>query len=129
MKKSDALKPTDRELEILGVLWEEGLCTIRQVHEILNQRERTGYTTVLKMMQVMTDKGLVRRDDSDRAHVYEARFSRGETQRTLVSDLVKKAFGGSAPRLVMQALDANKISRKELDEIQAMLDEYRGGQS
>src|ERR1700716_240052 len=96
--------PTHAELSILRVLWERGPSTVREVHEILSTSQATGYTTVLKLLQIMTEKGLVVRDESERAHVYEARHSEQRTQRQIVADLVERAFGGSSAKLVMQAL-------------------------
>lgn len=119
--------PTDFELEILSVLWKLGPATVRQVHtELIRQRE-TGYTTVLKMMQIMSEKGLVTRDESKRSHVYKARFKAESTQKQLVKNLVTRAFGGSTEKLVMQALQAKKATPEELAEIRRMLDELEGG--
>lgn len=123
-------KPTEAELSILRVLWERGPSTVREVHEAI-QRGRpsgqtTGYTTVLKLLQIMTDKGLVTRDERTRSHVYRARLSEDVTQRQLVTDLLDRAFGGSAARLVMQALDLSPASPEELKEIRRLLDERRG---
>jgi predicted transcriptional regulator len=120
-------RPTDGELEILRVLWERGPSTVRQIHEILTAARPTGYTTVLKLLQIMTDKRLVLRDESERSHVYRARLAEAETQRQLVGDLLDRAFGGSAAKLVMQALAARKASPQELDEIRRLLKESRGG--
>jgi predicted transcriptional regulator len=89
-------RPTDSELAILGVLWERGPSTVRDVHEQLNKEGATGYTTVLKLLQIMTEKGLVVRDESERAHVYESRYGEQKTQRQLLTDLAERAFGGSA---------------------------------
>ncbi|MGZ8829615.1 MAG: BlaI/MecI/CopY family transcriptional regulator, partial [Thermoanaerobaculia bacterium] len=110
-------RPTDAELFILRVLWERGPSTVREVHDTLSSTQATGYTTVLKLLQIMTEKGLVVRDESERAHVYEARHSQQRTQRQIVSDLVDRAFGGSPAQLVMQALSGQKASAKELNEI------------
>jgi len=120
-------RPTDAELAILRVLWSLGPSTVRQVYEVLSQDRETGYTTVLKLMQIMTEKGLVERDESERTHVYQARFTREQTQQRLVSDLLEKAFGGSASQLVMQALAAKPASADELAEIRRLLDEMEGG--
>ena len=111
-------RPTDTELAILRVLWEHGSATVRRVHEALAGARDTGYTTTLKLMQIMAEKGLVVRDESTRTHVYAARLTRDETQRQLVSDLVDRAFGGSAAALVMQALSAHAATlqvRENLD--------------
>jgi BlaI family transcriptional regulator, penicillinase repressor len=116
-------RPTDAELAILRVLWDRGPSTVRQVQEVLERGRPTCYTTVLKLLQIMTDKGLVLRDVSERTHVYRARLSTEQTQRQLVRDLVERAFGGSAAQLVMQALSTRPASREELDEIRRLLDE------
>jgi BlaI family transcriptional regulator, penicillinase repressor len=126
----DVPKPTEAELAILRVLWARGPSTVREVHEAV-QRGRpsgqtTGYTTVLKLLQIMTEKGLVTRDERTRSHVYRARLSEDTTQRQLVTDLLDRAFGGSAARLVMQALDVSPASPEELKEIRRLLDERRG---
>jgi predicted transcriptional regulator len=115
-------KPTERELGILRVLWERGPSTVREVHEHLHEDSETGYTTTLKFMQIMAEKGLVVRDESKRTHVYEAACSREETQNQLVSDLLEKAFGGSARHLVMSALSSKKPSKKEIEEIRRLLE-------
>src|SRR4051812_6468330 len=109
-------KPTEAELAILRVLWRAGPSTVRQVHDELSAQHPTGYTTVLKMMQIMADKGLVRRDESNRSHVYEARLTEQKTQRQLLTDLVERAFGGSSASLVMQALSLKRASAEELAE-------------
>ena len=124
---SELPRPTDAELAILRVLWEQGPTTVRQVHEVLSEARETGYTTTLKLMQIMADKGLVTRDESARTHVYTARLSRDETQQQLVSDLLDRAFGGSAAALVLQALNAGETSPDELAEIRELIDRYRGG--
>jgi predicted transcriptional regulator len=116
-------RPTDAELAILRVLWERGPATVRQVHEALAGDRATGYTTTLKLMQIMAEKGLVTRDESARTHVYEARVSRDRTQRQLVSDLIDRAFGGSAAALVLQALSAQPASEEELTEIRQLIDD------
>jgi predicted transcriptional regulator len=118
-------KPTDAELAILRVLWHRGPSTVRQVQEVLDRARPTGYTTVLKMLQIMTEKGLVRRNETARTHVYESRLTEAETQRQLVTDLLDRAFGGSAAKLVMQALASKKASPDELREIRALLDSRR----
>ena len=120
-------RPTDTELAILRVLWENGSATVRQVHEALAGARDTGYTTTLKLMQIMTEKGLVTRDESTRTHVYAARLTRDETQRQLVSDLVDRAFGGSAAALVMQALNAHSTSAEDLKEIEEVIEDYKEG--
>jgi BlaI family penicillinase repressor len=125
--KSDLLRPTDAELAILRVLWQRGPSTVRQVHEALGRDRETGYTTVLKLMQIMNEKGLVERDESERTHVYHARLTEEQTQQRLVNDLLEKAFGGSASQLVMRALSAREASADELAEIRRLLDEMEGG--
>jgi len=127
MSKLDLSRPTDAELAILRVLWQHGESTVRQVHDVLNQDRGTGYTTVLKLMQIMTEKGLVERDESERTHVYQARLTKEQTQRQLVGHLLDKAFGGSASQLVMQALAAKPASADELARIRQLLDELEGG--
>ncbi len=114
-------RPTDAELEILRVLWERGEGTVREVREDLETRRPTGYTTVLKQLQIMTEKGLVRRDASERAHVYRARLAREATETQLVGDLLDRAFGGSASRLVLRALASKPASAEELAEIRKLL--------
>jgi len=118
-------KPTDAELAILNVLWTRGPSTVRQVAEALGREE--GYTTVLKLLQIMTEKQLVVRDETSRTHVYQAAFTEDQTQRQLVSDLLDRAFGGSAAKLVLQALASHKASPEELAEIRKLLDKHRGG--
>ena len=117
-------RPTDAELDILRVLWERGPSTVRQVHEELAARE-TGYTTTLKLMQIMAEKGLVTRDESARTHVYAPRASQEHTQRQLLNDLVRRAFGGSAAELVLRALSTHRTSESELREIRKLIDEAR----
>jgi predicted transcriptional regulator len=119
-------RPTDSELAILGVLWERGPSTVRDVHDALNKDGSTGYTTVLKILQIMTEKGLVVRDESERAHVYESRYGEQKTQRQLLADLAERAFGGSATKLVMQALSGRKASAAELTAIRNLLDTLEG---
>lgn len=124
MAKTELPRPTEAELAILRVLWDRGPSTVREVTEALQDERGTGYTTALKLLQIMTDKGLVQRDESSRAHAYEAVASAESTQRQLVSDLLERAFGGSARQLVLQALSAKRASRDELAEIRRMLDEF-----
>ena len=116
-------KPTAAELEILQVLWSRGPSTVRDVHDQLNAAKPTGYTTVLKLMQIMAEKGLVNRDEKQRAHVYSADVPREQTQTQLVRDMVDKVFGGSASRLVMHALSTRRASAEELAEIRRTIDE------
>ena len=123
MQKTKLPRPTESELEILKVLWERGPSTVREVHDDLSAHKPTGYTTVLKLMQIMTDKGLVRRNEEQRAHVYEARLPQEQTQKQMLGDLVDRVFDGSASKLVMQALSGSKTSQQELDQIRELLDE------
>jgi predicted transcriptional regulator len=123
-KSRKVTRPTDAELEILNVLWRRGSSTVREVHAALSETRPTGYTTVLKLMQIMAEKNLVRRDESQRAHVYEARLAQEQTQRQLLGDLLARAFNGSATQLVMQALAAQKTSAVELSQIRQMLNEF-----
>jgi predicted transcriptional regulator len=115
-------RPTDAELTILHILWELGPSTVRQVHEVLSRERPTAYTTALKLLQIMTEKGLVRRDETDRTHVYHTRLSEEQTQRQLIRDLVDRAFGGSSSKLVMQVLATRRASSEELAEIRRLLD-------
>lgn len=116
-------KPTEAELAILQVLWQHGACTVRQVQTELEQQRGTGYTTALKLMQIMLQKGLLRRDDSGHAHIYRAAVTRKRTQRNMVTQLLDQVFEGSAQQLVMQALSAKKSTAEELSEIRKLLDE------
>jgi predicted transcriptional regulator len=125
MTKHNKPIPTDRELTILGILWELGQATVRQVNEAMNEDSTTGYTTTLKLMQIMTEKGLLLRDDSQFKHVYRPAISEEKTQNQLVGDLLERAFSGSAEKLVMRALSAKKVSAKELGKIRKMLAEYK----
>jgi len=120
-------RPTDAELEILTVLWSRGPSTVRDVHETIVARRPAQYTTVLKLMQIMADKGIVTRDEGQRAHVYTAARPREWTQQQLAGDLLQRAFNGSASGLVLGALSARKASVEELDEIRRLLDDYEKG--
>ena len=124
---SDLPRPTDAELEILTVLWSRGPGTVRDVHEAIAIRKPTQYTTVLKMLQIMASKGLVRRDESLRAHVYEAALPCEVTQRQLAGDLLTRAFNGSARNLMLGALSSQKAVKSELAELRKLLDEYEKG--
>ncbi|MGZ7030662.1 MAG: BlaI/MecI/CopY family transcriptional regulator [Thermoanaerobaculia bacterium] len=119
-------RPTDAELAILNVLWDRGPSTVRDVHDVLSHTQATGYTTVLKLLQIMTEKGLVVRDEAQRAHIYEARYSEQRTQRQLLADLVDRAFGGSPAKLVVQALSGRKASSDELNAIRELLASLEG---
>jgi predicted transcriptional regulator len=120
-------RPTHAELDILRTLWQLGPSTVREVQETLNARRATGYTTVLKLLQIMAEKGLVRRDERQRRHVYEARLPQEATQQQLVADLLERAFEGSAGGLVMQALATRRASPEEIARIRQLLDELEGG--
>jgi predicted transcriptional regulator len=118
-------KPTEAELEVLRVIWERGPSTVRQIHDALERTRARGYTTILKTVQIMTDKGLVLRSESGRTHLYRARLTERQTQRQLVRDLVDRAFGGSAARLMLQVLGVAEASDQELAEVQGLLDGLR----
>lgn len=120
-----ALRPTDAELAILRVLWSKGPCTVRDVHEVLTSERSLAYTTTLKLLQIMTEKGLTTREDYGQQHLYRARYTEKATQRRLVADLLERAFGGSTSQLVMQALASKKTSPEELRAIRRLLDEYK----
>jgi BlaI family penicillinase repressor len=124
--KSKQPRPTAAELEILGVLWEHGPRSVREILHIQNESKTTGYTTVLKLLQIMTEKGLVNRDETQRPQIYRARYAREHTQRQLLHDLVQRAFGGSVKVLVLQALASRKSSPEELEEIEKLLDRMEG---
>ena len=119
-------RPTDAELAILRILWERGPSTVRQVHEQLSRDRQAAYTTALKLLQIMTEKGLVERDERERTHIYRAKLSEDQTQRQLVRDLLDRAFGGSASKLVMQALATRRASADELREIRKVIDGVKG---
>jgi predicted transcriptional regulator len=123
MSKSPPPKPTESELEILQVLWQHGPSTVRFVNDDLSQHREIGYTTTLKLLQLMLDKGLVLRDDATKTHVYRAAVRQEETQGLLLDRFVEATFGGSALKLVMQALGNRRTSREELDQIRTLLDE------
>ena len=120
-------KPTDAELAILRVLWNRGPSTVKQVQDVLNETKKTGYTTVLKFMQIMVEKGLVRRDETPYAHVYEARVRQEQTQRKIVADVLDRVFEGSMSRLVVQALAAKGATAEELAEIRRILKKFERG--
>jgi len=119
------IKPTESELEILQVLWKKGNASVREVHEELLVTKEAGYTTTLKLMQIMHEKGLVKRDDSIKTHIYQAAVSKEKTQKHLVNKMIDTLFGGSPGELVMQALGNHKASAEELEEIQKMLDNLK----
>ena len=124
--KTKVPRPTDSELDILRVLWQRGPSTVREIQETLSENKPTGYTTALKLMQIMTEKGLLSRDERQRTHVYRPRVPAEKTQRQLVTDLLDRAFSGAADQLVIQALSAKPVSREELTEIRSLLDEIEG---
>ena len=124
MPRANLPRPTDAELEILRVLWDRGPSTVREVYDELKRDKEVGYTTVLKFMQIMAEKGLVRRNQDQKAHLYESRVPRESTQKQLVEDLLSRAFGGSALQLVMQALSSKRAAPAEIDQIRRLLDEY-----
>src|ERR1700683_4482737 len=124
MSTENLPRPTDAELEILTVLWSRGPTTVREVHETIAGRRPTQYTTVLKQLQVMAEKGLVRRDENQRAHIYEAARPREWTQKQLAVDMLHRAFNGSAKALMVGALASRKASKQELAELRELLDEY-----
>ena len=127
MPTLNEMQPTDAELEILCVLWERGPATVREVHSELHCRRGTGYTTVLKLLQIMYEKGLVDRDESSRAHVYSATGTKEATETGLIDTLVEKAFEGSASKLVLRALSAHPASPRELAEIRALINKLEEG--
>lgn len=126
MARHKGSNPTDRELEILRILWAHGPSSVRRVNEFVCQTSDTGYTTTLKFMQIMLEKGLVTRDTSHRTHIYSPAVEEASVQKALAADLVDKAFGGSAQKLVMQALREKQVPQAELKRIQRMLDELEG---
>ena len=126
MSQEPPQKPTASELEILRVLWARGPSTVREVYEALREQKSLGYTTVLKLLQIMTAKGTVRRNEEQRAHVYEACQPAEETKRQLVGDVLHRVFEGSASELMIHALEGRRTSKKELDELRRLLDEYEG---
>ena len=126
MARRKSSRPTDRELTILRILWDKGPSTVRDVNEAMNEDSSTGYTTTLKLMQIMAEKGLVLRDESQFKHIYKPAITEEKTQNQIVGDLLDRAFSGSAEKLVMRALSAKKVSAKELTSIRKMLDEFKG---
>lgn len=123
MSAPNQSKPTESELEILQILWEKGTCTVRDVHEILEKSKDAGYTTTLKLMQIMHEKGLVSRDTSAKTHIYKAIINQEKTQQHLVNRMIDNVFNGSAARLVMQALGNHSASKEEIDSIKEYLDQ------
>lgn len=125
MATTKTIKPTESELEILQILWKKGNASVREVHEELLQTKEAGYTTTLKLMQIMHEKGLVKRDDSIKTHIYQAAVSKEKTQKHLLNKMIDTLFGGSPQELVMQALGNHKASVEELEEIQKILDNLK----
>jgi predicted transcriptional regulator len=116
-------KPTESELEILQILWQNGPSTVREVHDVISEKRKTGYTTILKLMQIMHEKGLVERDESSRAHIYAPQIQEADTEQSLVSDLMDRVFGGSAEKLVMRALESKSAGKEEISQIRSLLDQ------
>lgn len=127
MTKKLTPKPTDSELEILQILWRNGPSTVKMVNEKLNQKKDVGYTTTLKLMQIMFDKGLVRRNEEERSHIYSAALEENQIQTALIEKLLETAFSGSAAKLVMQALGNSKPSKDELDKIRELINNIDRG--
>ena len=125
MSTTRYIKPTESELEILQVLWKKGLATVREVHEELSKIKDAGYTTTLKLMQIMHEKGLVKRDDSMRTHIYQSAVNKEKTQKHLMAKMIDSLFGGSSTQLVIQALGENKATPEELEKIQQLLDSLK----
>ena len=125
MAASKYVKPTESELEILQIIWDKGLATVREVHEELAKTKDVGYTTTLKLMQIMHDKGLVKRDESMRTHVYQAAVNKERTQKHLLTKMIDTLFGGSSTQLVLQALGEHKASPEELEQIQTLLNNLK----
>jgi BlaI family penicillinase repressor len=125
MSTTKYIKPTESELEILGVLWQRGLASVREVHEELAGYKDVGYTTTLKLMQIMNEKGLVKRDASVKTHIYQAVVSKEKTQKHLLGKMIDGLFGGSSTQLVIQALGNHKTSKEELDAIQNLLNDLK----
>ncbi len=119
-RDNSSIKPTEAELTLLNILWQIGPATVRQIHETVSQTQKTGYTTVLKILQIMHEKSLVIRDESNRAHVYAAANSEMQTQSSLIKDLISKAFGGSTSKLVMRAIDET-TSKEDINDIRQLL--------
>jgi len=124
---ADHARPTKLELAILRVLWEKGPGSVREIQARLSETKETGYTTALKMLQIMTEKGLVERDETVRPQIYRAKFSQQKTQKQLIQDLLHRAFGGSVKALVMQAISTRKSSPEDLEAIEKLLDRFEGG--
>ena len=125
MSATKLIKPTESELEILQILWNRGVATVREVHETMAATKDVGYTTTLKLMQIMNEKGLVKRDDSIRTHVYQAAVNKEKTQKHLLGKMIDSLFGGSSTQLVIQALGEHKANPEEIEKIQALLNDLK----
>lgn len=123
----DVPRPTESELDILNIIWDRGPSTVRQVHDYLSQTKPSQYTTTLKLMQIMAEKGLLRRDETDRSHVYQAQHERGKVQQQLATHLMNRVFGGSAQELLVGALGGRRASKKELAELRQILADHEKG--
>ena len=126
MKENSVPKPTESELEILQILWKHGPCTVRFVNDLLNEKKKVGYTTTLKIMQLMLEKKILKRDEKKRSHLYRPAVKEKETQRLLLDRFLQTAFGGSAMKMVMQALGNHKTSKEEISQIRKFLDNLGG---
>ncbi len=126
MPRKRSSKPTEVELQILGVLWARGPSTVREVHNALEDDRDTGYSTTLKMMQIMTEKGLLLKDDSQRPQVYRPAMSQEQAQMQFVDDLIQRVFGGSADKLILRAINSRHVSRKDLEQIRKLLKKLEG---
>ncbi len=124
MKQEPRINPTPSELEILQILWSRGPSTVREIHEVLSQEKEVGYTSALKLLQIMTTKGLVQRSEDQRAHVYTAALPAEKTKQQFAADVLQRVFRGSTSQLMQHALSGRRSSKKEIDEIRRMLDEY-----
>ncbi|TND09939.1 MAG: putative transcriptional regulator [Bacteroidetes bacterium] len=127
MSKKENIKPTESELEILQVLWENGPSTVRFINDKLNEQKETGYTTTLKIMQIMTEKKLLKREEDGRSHIYKAAIRRDDTQKQMLDRILETAYGGDAAALVLQALGHSKTTKEELEQIKAFIKQMEGG--
>jgi BlaI family transcriptional regulator, penicillinase repressor len=124
MKPEPKIQPTPSELEILHILWSRGPSTVREIHDVMSESKDLGYTSALKLLQIMTTKGLVTRAEEQRAHVYEAALPAEKTKQQMAADVLQRVFRGSASQLMQHALSGKRSSKKEIDEIRQLLDEY-----